>query len=588
MTNVPFDLTPTIAVPDTTDARISRGWEAVARQILDHASGTVAIESYQGVDVDRIVSELRGAGHPALTLVDTRTLMKKPGEIEAMVRPDITDDPVFGRITRLTLRDFFPETIHIPTAAGRSRLVVAGPGAGLLLPEADTTVYADMPRWEIQQRQRRGLVDKLGLGNCGAGAKELYKRSFFVDWRVLDIHKKTVLPRSDFYLESVAPEVPVLVPTATLMNALRNVVRRPFKLKPFFDPGVWGGQWMRRVCGLDTDAPNYAWCFNCVPEENSLIIRLGEVDLEIPALNLVFFRTRELLGEPVEARFGTEFPIRFDFLDTIEGQNLSFQVHPSTQYIRDHFGMNYTQDESYYILAAKPGAVVYLGLREGVDSAQMRADLEAAQRGDRSFPAEEYVQTWPVQPHDHLLIPAGTPHCSGAESVVLEISATPYIFTFKLWDWGRVDLDGTPRPINIQHGWENIRWDRTTAWTRKNLVNRAVEISRGEGWREERTGLHELEFIETRRHWFSVPVAHDTGSVEMGTVHVLNLVEGQEVTITSDDGRFAPYRVQYAETVVIPAAVGRYTVRPSGPSAGRDVATVRASVRTGINCDGSS
>lgn len=581
-----FDLAPVIPVPGTTENEIACGWKKVVRRILDHAPGTVAIETYQGVDVDRIFAELQGAASSEVMLVDTRLLMKTPGEIEFLTYPDVTDDPVFGRITRLDLRDFFPATIGVPTASGNARLVVIGPGASLLLPEADTTVYADMPRWEIQQRQRRGLVGNLGLPNRDAGAKELYKRSFFVDWRVLDRHKKTILPESDLYLESVDGDVPLLVSTSVLMKALGTVAQRPFKLKPFFDPGVWGGQWMRRVCGLEDDAPNYAWCFNCVPEENSLIIRLGGTNLEMPAINLVFFRTRELLGEPVQARFGAEFPIRFDFLDTMGGQNLSFQVHPSTQYIRDHFGMHYTQDESYYILAAKPEALVYLGLRDGVDPPRMRSELEAAQRGDPPFAAEEYVQTWPVRPHDHFLIPAGTPHCSGSESVVLEVSATPYIFTFKLWDWGRLDLDGRPRPINIEHGWKNIRWDRTTDWTRQNLVNRTVEIARGEGWREERTGLHELEFIETRRHWFSVPVTHDTGGKDLGTVHVLNLVEGQEVTITSEENRFSPCPVRYAETVVIPAAVGRYTVTPSGPSVGRDVATLRASIRTGINCDG--
>lgn len=596
MSSNTFDLAPAIPVPimellgsperGMTGTLISRGWAAVIERILDHAPGTVSIETYQGVDVDRILAELHGAAHPDVVLVDTRTLMKPPEEIEAMVRPDVTDDPVFGRITRLSLPDYFPEKIPRPAVAAGLRMIVIGPGAALLLPDADTAVYADMPRWEIQERQRRGLVDSLGLRNRGAGAKELYKRSFFVDWRVLDRHKSAVLAESDLYLETVDPDVPLLLPVQILMNALGAVVRRPFKLKPFFDPGVWGGQWMRRVCGLEKDAPNYAWCFNCVPEENSLIIRLDGIDLEIPALNLVLFRTRDLLGEPVEARFGSEFPIRFDFLDTMGGQNLSFQVHPSTQYIRDHFGMPYTQDESYYILDARPGAVVYLGLKEGADPSLMRSDLEAAQLGGKPFPAEEYVQTWPVQAHDHVLIPAGTPHCSGAETVVLEVSATPYIFTFKLWDWGRLDLDGKPRPINIDHGLKNIRWERSTVWTEENLVNRVVEIDRGAGWREERTGLHELEFIETRRHWFSVPVRHDTGGASFGTVHVLNLVKGKEATITSEDGRFAPYQVRYAETVVIPAAVGSYIVTPSGPSEGEEIATLRASVRTGLNCDG--
>jgi len=158
----------------------------------------------------------------------------------------------------------------------------------------------------------------------------------------------------------------------------------------------------------------------------------------------------------------------------------------------------------------------------------------------------------------------------------LEISATPYIFTFKMWDWGRVGLDGKPRPIHLQHGTANIQWERKTNWVKRELINRIELIARGDGWREERTGLHELEFIETRRHWFSKAVSHDTE----GGVNVLCLVEGEEALVESPDGKFEPFTVHYAEAFIIPAAVGPYTIRPSGPSAGNECATMKAFVRT--------
>ncbi len=220
---------------------------------------------------------------------------------------------------------------------------------------------------------------------------------------------------------------------------------------------------------------------------------------------------RALLGEAVHARFGDEFPIRFDFLDTMGGGNLSFQVHPLTEYIQRHFGMHYTQDESYYLLDAGPGATVYLGLRENIDPAAMARDLARAQTGGQPFPADQYAQRWPAGKHDHFLIPAGTVHCSGANSMVLEISATPYIFTFKLWDWGRLGLDGRPRPIHLEHGLANVQWDRTRPWVERELVNHIEPLGSGDGWREERTGLHEREFIETRRHWFTGPVRSPYG-----------------------------------------------------------------------------
>ena len=219
---------------------------------------------------------------------------------------------------------------------------------------------------------------------------------------------------------------------------------------------------MKDKFDLDPSKPNYAWCFDCVPEENSLLLRFGDVRIEIPSQDLVLLYPRPLLGEKVHARFGAEFPIRFDFLDTIGGQNLSFQVHPLTEYIQQHFGMHYTQDESYYLLEAEPGAEVYLGTKTGVNPQEMLDDLASAQRGEKAFDDEKFVNRFPALKHDHFLIPAGTVHCSGAGAMVLEISATPYIFTFKLWDWGRLGLDGLPRPVPLEHVAEVIYWQRDT------------------------------------------------------------------------------------------------------------------------------
>jgi mannose-6-phosphate isomerase class I len=263
----------------------------------------------------------------------------------------------------------------------------------------------------------------------------------------------------------------------------------------------------------------------------------------------------------------------------MEGQSLSLQVHPLTEYIQEHFGMHYTQDESYYILDATPQGKVYLGLKEGVSSHAVETALRQTDNGRGDFRADTYVQSWPAYKHDHFLIPAGTPHCSGAGTLVLEISATPYIFTFKLWDWNRMGLDGKPRPIHLTHGLSNIDYGRTTRWVEKNLVNRVREISDADGTTEEQTGLHEREFIETRRHWFSHKVNHDTGGTEAGSVHVLNLIEGREALIESPTDAFQPFVLHYAETVVIPAAVGAYTARPYGEAEGKRCATIQASVR---------
>ena len=227
------------------------------------------------------------------------------------------------------------------------------------------------------------------------------------------------------------------------------------------------------------------------------------------------------------------------------------------------------------MLDAGEGACVYLGLKDGVDQKQMIEDLRRANKGEIEFDAEKYINKFPAKKHDHFLIPAGTCHCSGSEAMVLEISATPYIFTFKLWDWGRVGLDGRPRPVHVEHGKEVIQWDRTTKWCEENLVNAIHEVKRTEDYVEEHTGLHELEFIETRRYWTETITHHDTA----GTVNMLNLVEGREAVVESEEGKFEPFVVHYAETFIVPASTGKYTIRPYGESIGSKIGIMKAYVR---------
>ena len=313
-----------------------------------------------------------------------------------------------------------------------------------------------------------------------------------------------------------------------------------------------------------------------MPEENSLLfIDAAGRCIELPALDLVLREPRQLLGERTYARFGAEFPIRFDLLDTMAGENLSLQVHPLTDYMQQVFGMPYTQDESYYMLDVGDDAIVYLGLRDGVEPVAMLDALVEAQTNGKPFTAEEYVGAFPARKHDHFPIPAGTVHSAAANSMVLEISATPYIFTFKLWDWGRLGLDGIPRPIHLEHGAANIQWDRDATWTERNLVHQVEVLSDEPGHREERTGLHELEFIEVRRHWFDRPISLDTH----GTLNVLNLVEGAAATVVSPTGDFAPFEVHYAESFIVPAAVGAYELHPSPAGAPVQCGVVIASVR---------
>lgn len=580
-----YDKYPFVAVSNADNACVTHWPDITARlqqAVAERQSEKtiLCVECYPGVDEAAVLSELKSRLSPALSMHAAEAMLS-PEKIDALVAPFLGgEDPVFGFLSGLELPAFF-DAEHLARFRGelddvsKGLVLIVGCGASLIA-RGDLLVYADLARWEAQLRFRRNEASNLGSQNHTLVASQQYKRAFFIDWRVADRWKRPFIAEWDFVLDTNTPAAPKLAVGEAVRRGLREAAARPFRVVPFFDPAPWGGQWMKEVCDLDRSAKNYGWCFDCVPEENSLVLGFGETRFELPSMNLLLDKPRELLGEKVHGRFGEEFPIRFDLLDTMGGGNLSFQVHPLTSYVQQHFGMHYTQDESYYMLDAGPEAFVYLGLRDGVDAAAMARDLDVAQSGTAPFPAEKYTNKIPAKKHDHFLIPAGTVHCSCSESMVLEISATPYIFTFKLWDWSRLGLDGKPRPIHLKHGLANIQWERTTEWTHKNLVNCLEPLGSGEGWREERTGLHEREFIETRRHWFTETVPHDTN----GGVNVLNLVQGDEAIVESPEGVFAPFIIHYAETFIVPAAVGRYTIRPHGPSVGLECATLKGYVRT--------
>ena len=322
-------------------------------------SPSIAVECYPGVLLEPLLNNLLPALSPAV-VIESESLFLSPCDLQRKFAATLTEDPVFGRMHPWEVEDFFdPQRLRATReqcCVEKPGLVVAiGAGASLILPAADLLIYVDVARWEIQQRQRRKEVANLGLRNFSDSPAQLYKRAFFVDWRAADRLKHRLYGRVDYWIDGNVPEDLRGVAGPVLRSALESVSHRPFRVVPYFDRGCMG--WSVDAPSNSTlpEGPsNYAWGFDCVPEENSLVLRFGAREFELPALTLVHEQPRSLLGEMVYQRFGAEFPIRFDFLDTMQGGNLSLQVHPLTAYIREKFGVDYTQDESYYMLAAGP------------------------------------------------------------------------------------------------------------------------------------------------------------------------------------------------------------------------------------------
>lgn len=534
--------------------RIQAGFDALARQLA--GAGQVTIDGFPGVLWADFRARLDAALHSLgvrTHWVPVDTAWKPPAAIAAHLAPYLGgDDPIFGFRCPGALSDLFvPEALGAlqPTAAADLSLVY-GCGAALA-GWAGPLVYVDVPKNEIQFRQRAGAAPGLGL-TLPEDAKAAYKRSYFVDWIMANRHKCDLYGRIDWIVDGQRPDEITFAAGADLRQGLDRMAHSYFRVRPWFEPGVWGGQWLReRLPQLAQDVPNYAWSFELIVPENGLVFASDDHLLEVSFDFLMYRSAADVTGDSAGA-FGYEFPIRFDFLDTFAGGNLSLQCHPRPDYIRRHFGETFTQDETYYILDCRPDARCFLGFRDDIDPGAFRRAVDASFQAAQPLDVERFVQVHPARKHDLFLIPNGTIHCSGINSLVLEISATPYIFTFKMYDWMRMDLDGKPRPLNIDRAFDNLRFEHKGAVVPQDLLSQPRVIGGGPGWELLHQPTHRHHFYDVQRYVFRDAVDVETA----GSCQIMSLVEGKTVLLETGDGQ--RQRFNYAETFVVPAAAERY------------------------------
>jgi len=555
--------------------RIELGFPALARKIAGQEH--VVLDGMSGVmwadfrtRLSAALSEL-GLSYEWL---DVREAMLEESEVNRLAEPFLGGiDPVFGRHNPRPLRDFFvPERLAglgRRTIAGR-RTILFGTGAALATP-GGFLVYVDVPKNEIQFRSRAGSVTNLGLRQPMA-PKPMYKRFYFVDWPPLREHQAELLPRLDLIVDSQRPDEPALMRGEDFRAGLAKAAISWFRVRPWFEPGPWGGQWLKQQFScFAPETPNLAWSFELISPENGLAFASGGRLLEAAFDWLMFQDHRAVLGDFAD-RFGRVFPIRFDYLDTFGGGNLSLQCHPRPAYAARHFGEPFTQDETYYITDCGADAEVFLGFQPGIDAAEFRRVLEKSARESTALEVERYVQKHVAAKHGLYLIPSGTVHCSGRNNLVLEISATPYIFTFKMYDWMRLDLDGQPRPLNIERAMENLCFDRQGDRIRREFIAHPQVLSRGEGWELVHLPTHAEHFYDVHRFDFTTTVEVHTA----GSPHVLNVVEGSSVVLETPG---APaQRFAFAETFVVPAAAEFYRLHSD---TGGPVRVVKAFLKPG-------
>jgi mannose-6-phosphate isomerase class I len=470
--------------------------------------------------------------------------------------PDLRDDPDFERLFSGRLEDLLqlPENLEVPPG---QVVVVYGPGAALV--GHRTLWYADLPKRYAEAAISAGEALNLGQrANDGPGTT---RRLFFVDWPLLDRHRDETAPIVDLWLDMQDASVPAFLDGVTLRATLADLARRPFRARPTFSTTAWGGHWGQKSLGHSKNAANTGLGYELIAPEAGVLIGSDEgPQVEVPFQLVVAADPEQLLGADVYHRFGTSFPVRFDYLDTLGGGNLSVHCHPKADYMRTVFGWAYPQHESYYVMVGADDHEIFLGLRQDADIDAFHRDASAADDDGTPLDISGYVPSWPAAPHQLFMIPGGTPHGSGKENVVLEISATPYLYSLRFYDWLRRDSEGGLRPVHVGHAFRNLNTERRGSAIENELIQKPRLLRQGDGWHEELIGKLPEIFFEVRRLVLGPGSSAQDGTG--GRFNILNVVEGDGVVVEVAGG--SSHSLVYAETLVVPAGIGNYSLRSLG------------------------
>lgn len=538
------------------------GWAAAVRSWPD-AAAVLAVDGPVVLDWDALLRGLTAAFTERAIAVEHLDMREHVGPwaqtLKRTSSEALLEDPDFDKLAQGTLADVFDSLPSRQPPAG-GVLLVLGPGAALLA--HDVLWYADLPKRyaeaEVTAGRGRNLGQRPGDGDATT------KRLFYIDWPLLDGHRDAIGPAIDRFLDTQNADNPASLDGDTLRRTLAELVTQPFRTRPTFNTTSWGGHWAQRELGISREQTNTALGYELIAPESGVLI--GEPDswVEVPFQLIVAHHPVEVLGEAVHAQFGSSFPIRFDYLDTVDGGSLSVHCHPQPDYMRDVFGWSYPQHESYYVMASSPGGKIYLGLRDDIDLQDFRREASLADHHNVAFDIQQHVQTFPAEPHQLYLVPAGTPHGSGQGNVILEVSATPYLYSLRFYDWLRRDAQDNQRAVHVEHAFRNLATNRLGEQVSAELVREPVTLREDEGWREELLGGGGELFFDVRRMVIDGddPAPDDTA----GFFHILNVVQGDGVVIETATGR--THSLAYAETIVLPAATGAYALHRvgSGPS----------------------
>ena len=525
---------------------------------------------------------LLGLGFEA---IDANAATLKSGkEIDAIIDPlliwDTKIDPtlLYGKVYKGGYQglmdeartEAFKKAVPASRQAGKISVVY---GYGSLIPELrelyDVKVFFDLTPMKSMLRIRRGEYSNLGKERPGIINRTI-RRCYYCDFEcaVRNRHELWENNVPDWYVLDNDPQNLQLMPFGTFSDICAQLVKYPFRAKPCYLEGVWGGSYMKKLRNLPEEMRNAAWVFDFIPMEVSVVVEAGDEKLDINYCSFVHKEGVNLMGEDCVKKFEGYFPIRFNWDDSYHSTgNMSIQCHSGGEYNVKNYNEFGRQDESYYVVVTGHDAKTFIGFRDDADIPQFFRDIEAADTEHKPCDYMKYVSYEESKPGLQVMLPAGTIHSSGRNQVILEIgSLTIGSYTYKMYDYLRLDFDGKQRPIHTRLGEENVRQDRRYSVIHdpespEYIVQKPRLAASGEGWEEYILGENPQVYFSLRRLEFEKKCEQNTGGK---LFHVLTLVDGDAVRVRSVRHPERYFDLQFMDIVCVPADMGRYVIENLG------------------------
>ena len=548
----------------------------------------VAIDGYTTANwtvfINLLARELTILGLEWETIDANKSTLKDGKEIDAMIDPllvwDTKIDPtlLYGKIYKGGYKGLLDEgkvkifRKTVPAAKAPGKVVIIY-GYGCLIQELrdlyDVKCFFDLTPKTSMLRIRRGEYSNLGKERPDA-INRVIRRCYYCDFENAVHNRKELWDNNvpDWYFIDSDPGKLQMMPFAAFADICAQLVKYPFRAKPCYLEGVWGGTYMKKLRNLPKEMRNAAWVFDFIPMEVSVLVKAGEELLDINYCSFVHKEGVNLMGEDCVKKYQGYFPIRFNWDDSYHSTgNMSIQCHSGGKFNIENYNEFGRQDESYYVVVTGHEAKTFIGFRDDADIPAFFKEIEAADTEHKPCDYMKYVSYEESVPGLQVMLPAGTIHSSGRNQVILEIgSLTIGSYTYKMYDYLRLDFDGKQRPIHTHLGELNVRQDRRTSvihdpQSPEYIVQKPRLDASGDGWEEYVLGENPQMYISLRRLEFENRCEQDTKGEKF---HVLTLVDGEKVRVRSVEHPERHFDMDFMEIVCVPADMGKYVIENLG------------------------